>query len=68
MKLPGQFHFALLTILVLVTCPGCASTARQEGMHKYFDDGILPINVKAAFFNAPSSLCYNRCGGPGQVG
>lgn len=55
MKLPGHFYFALLTILVLVSCPGCASTAKQEGMRKYFDDGILPTKVKAAVFHAPAS-------------
>jgi hypothetical protein len=62
MKLPGHFHIVLLSILALVICPGCASTAKQEGMQKYFDDGILPIKVKAAFFNAPSALCESRRG------
>jgi len=64
MKRSGHFYFALVMILVLVSCPGCASMARQEGMQKYFDDGILPSKVKVALLDAPVSNFENRRGAP----
>jgi hypothetical protein len=60
MKQSGHVCFALVAILLLVSCPGCASTARQEGMQKYFDDGIVPIKVKVALFYAPASPVLRR--------
>ncbi|MEO8156411.1 MAG: hypothetical protein ABI648_01350 [Betaproteobacteria bacterium] len=54
MKPAGHFCSALLAIVVSLSCVGCASNAKKEGMRNYFDDGIVPLKVKLAYINGPT--------------
>ena len=43
----------LLSIVVLMTTLGCASTRTQEGTGEYVDDSVITTKVKSAIFNEP---------------
>ncbi len=52
-QINNRFSLFLLTIL-MISCLGCASTAKQSGTGEYFDDTVLTTKVKAAIFNEPA--------------
>jgi osmotically-inducible protein OsmY len=43
-----------VTVLLMATALGCASTAKQEGTGEYVDDTVITTKVKAAIFNEPT--------------
>jgi len=53
MKLPNRFT-AFLSVVVLASLLGCASTAKQEGTGEYLDDTVITTKVKAAIFSEPT--------------
>lgn len=50
--LKNSFSIFLLAILI-ISCLGCASTAKQSGTGEYFDNTVITTKVKAAIFNEP---------------
>ncbi len=53
MKLSNRFT-AFLSVVVLASLLGCASTAKQEGTGEYLDDTVITTKVKAAIFSEPT--------------
>ena len=51
--LKNSFSIFLLAILI-ISCLGCASTAKQSGTGEYFDNTVITTKVKAAIFNEPT--------------
>ncbi len=45
---------AFLSVILLASLLGCASTSKQEGTGEYFDDTVITTKVKAAILDEPS--------------
>jgi osmotically-inducible protein OsmY len=45
---------AFIAAVLLATLLGCAGTTKQESTGEYFDDSLITVKVKAAFFDDPS--------------
>jgi osmotically-inducible protein OsmY len=45
---------SLITVLMLGSVVGCASTATKESTGQYVDDSAITTGVKAAILNAPT--------------
>ncbi|MEQ1518209.1 MAG: BON domain-containing protein [Usitatibacteraceae bacterium] len=46
--------FTLISVVMLATLIGCASTSKQEGTGEYIDDTVITAKVKAAVLNEPT--------------
>jgi len=53
MTQPNRFA-TVLSVFLLVSLVGCASTSKQEGTGEYIDDAVITTKVKAAIFNEPT--------------
>ncbi|MGZ5036166.1 MAG: BON domain-containing protein [Usitatibacter sp.] len=45
---------AFLSVILLASLLGCASTSKQEGTGEYFDDTVITTKVKAAILEEPT--------------
>lgn len=53
MKIRSLFA-AVLSVFLLVSLAGCASTSKQEGTGEYVDNAVITAKVKAAILHEPS--------------
>lgn len=54
MTLSNNSFSIFLLIILIISCLGCASTAKQSGPGEYFDNAVITTKVKAAIFNEPT--------------
>ncbi|MGZ5062409.1 MAG: BON domain-containing protein [Usitatibacter sp.] len=45
---------AFLSVILLASLLGCASTSKQEGTGEYFDDTVITTKVKTAILEEPT--------------